>query len=1274
MIDLEHFNNSKLLGVNPENEEKVLIKIQIKNGNLWEREYFKNDKIQNIIDDFKESNEVDFPREYINDWESKIESLKITDEIGKLLLNDMPSNAKEIPSIILEKEIIPDIIGKPFSEPFEVFIFNKKNKSLNIQKYEANEIDKYKLNDYNSSSAYCNGNDILFISGGEKYNPNDKNKFWKINLNNQEIDSIEMEDKKNHSMIYIPGGYVLIVGGTNKKTYCYDEQNNQIWFSGDLNILRNEPALILISGILYCFDNINTKDSNKNFTFERNDLNNGKSEWELMTPNFNSMVSEINQKFFGIVKSDDGNILFLGGNMDVNEKGDKNEFNYSYNIKSNEIELSDIPFEEYNFKEKTFLPFNENIEYILPDFNRNHPEVIFYQKNKRKVNIVKYKPESKKKSPININTYSQKFNFNIPIISIPNNGTDNIINNNEEIDTKIDKPNLNTKNLSRNININNEEKKITVDQPPPYKAPEIDINKADMKISLNIPSNIFGNSNKEKDITMSQNDININNEINIENNDKMEAKDLDININGNFNIDNHEIKLNQNINNNNLKEQNKIIVPDIPKLDLVNIDKNAKINSDFNNFNNNTLEANINKSVKVPDYFASGVIRGGNKSPSKNNTKANKDINAGINIQGPKIDSNINSSININPSLNINNQYKKDVCFKGVILGKKSKNVSLGKIDIKGPEISSSQINVNSLALSKIDINKDVLLKGTILGTKDKNKNKNLNGPNKNDNFELNLIKPKYDVNLNTNMKGVMPEANIDNSQKNVNIKGPNLQNTNLEVISPKIELPTGGANFSVNGNINDVNIEGPKIDVNTPKFDIKKERPEINYNGPNLEMNTRGININGPKINNDIDMNGKSYGVKIDVPSSKINSKNIDLKFTKKDTLLKGVIPGIKKEEMLLKGPNFTIKGPNINANANINDPKIDINKPNLNGNMKEAKIDINGPNINADINDPNYFLMGIIPGVKKGNINAPPTKIGSNIGMSIKGDKINIPNSNIKEQKLNGKFGGNLVLKGQNPNLINDIQGIDLKDRDFFLSGLIPSKNDKNKKIIIDDNKNKIKISGKGHSINANGDYNHLLNKNNKINFHGSINDNNYLDRVDVKGSRRFKEIINEDKVNNANNEKNILLYEPKDINLNINKNLEIQGSNNIGGGEFNSGINIMKNKPTQLRIKTDDNNKFGVNVNIDGGNDINLNNLGVNYLHEENNNDNNIMLISGDGGIKKKGKGLPMVGQKNNNFEPCKIDMAGNFDRDKVNVENLRSINIGVNGQKIGDRIIY
>ena len=117
--------------------------------------------------------------------------------------------------LILKEEIIPELIGKPFNDPFEIFIFNKKNKILKIQKYDKNIIEKNNLDDYGISSSYCNGNNFLFISGGENKNLEISENFWKINLETQEIDSINMNPKKDHSMLFIPGNYVFIVGGND---------------------------------------------------------------------------------------------------------------------------------------------------------------------------------------------------------------------------------------------------------------------------------------------------------------------------------------------------------------------------------------------------------------------------------------------------------------------------------------------------------------------------------------------------------------------------------------------------------------------------------------------------------------------------------------------------------------------------------------------------------------------------------------------------------------------------------------------------------------------------------------------------------------------------------------------------------------------------------------------------------------------------------------------------------------------------------------------------
>ena len=63
---------------------------------------------------------------------------------------------------------------------------------------------------------------------------------------------------------------------------------------------------------------------------------------------------------------------------DTNDTNNLN--NYRYNIESNTIEETSIPFKDFNYKEKTFLPFNKNVYYLLPDFNRQHPEVTFFVK------------------------------------------------------------------------------------------------------------------------------------------------------------------------------------------------------------------------------------------------------------------------------------------------------------------------------------------------------------------------------------------------------------------------------------------------------------------------------------------------------------------------------------------------------------------------------------------------------------------------------------------------------------------------------------------------------------------------------------------------------------------------------------------------------------------------------------------------------------------------------------------------------------------------------
>jgi hypothetical protein len=440
------------------------------------------------------------------------------------------------------------------------------------------------------------------------------------------------------------------------------------------------------------------------------------------------------------------------------------------------------------------------------------------------------------------------------------------------------------------------------------------------------------------------------------------------------------------------------------------------------------------------------------------------------------------------------------------------------------------------------------------------------------------------------------------------------------------------------------------------------------------------------------------------------INAPNVDIKGGNNE--LSGFIPGTKSGKVDIKGP------------------KINVNAPNAKINVKEPNINVKGPHYKAYINERDSYLSGIVPGmndIKTSNIILPSGKFdiegpkissnlngnqninvgkieGPNVDFNIKGDKINIPDINIKNPDLNG----NIKLKGQNPSLngktdINlnvpkiSIQGSSINNmNDFMLSGLIPSKNDKNAKIIYDKN---INING-----NVNGDINSKLITKNKLNFHGNLND-----LGEIKGSRKVKDSnmdnefnynlkVNQNKLkisgnnfqaepintnilfNQGNNIENDLNFDIKNPsinlqypNLNTDTNLEmgtkVSKNLEIGGGEIDGGLNLSKNN---------NENKMGININIDGGNkgidiDTNFNELKISS-QEDKNKENKNSLNNGVSFKRNINTKLPMVGIKDKNFVSSKISEAGRFDGDNINIDITKTANVGINGQKIGDRIEY
>ena len=673
-------------------------------------------------------------------------------------------------------------------------------------------------------------------------------------------------------------------------------------------------------------------------------------------------------------------------------------------------------------------------------------------------------------------------------------------------------------------------------------------------------------------------------------------------------------------------------------------------------------------------------------------------------------------------------------------------------MEIKGPKLSIPSTDIN--------VNKNININGNIAG---------FDGAKIDSKFEPNIELPSANLKINKptikkddQITGIIPGMNVNLKAPNVDIKGNNdiISGTipGIKVNGPKIDVPKIDINkpgMNVNLKAPNVDIKGnndnfitgtiPGIKVNGPKIDVPKI--DINKPGMNVKLDAPNVDIKGN--NNDI-ITGTIPGMNV-----KLDAPNVDIKG---NNIITGDIPGIKVNGPKIDVPKFDVNGPGMNVNlkapnvdikgkdelsgiipgiksgkVDIKGPKVNVNAPSAKVNIKEPNINVKGPHYKAYINERDSYISGVLPGIndiKTSNINLPSGKFdiegpkistningnqninlgkleGPNVDLNFKGDKINIPDINIKNSDLNGNIDGKINLKGQNPNLngktdfnLNgpkiSINGPSINNmNDFVLAGIIPSKNEKNREIIYD------------KSININGDINSKLNTKNKLNFHGNVNDIN-LDLGELKGSRKVKDSnmneldynlkVSQNKlkisgnnfqsepnntnilINQGNNIQNDLNLDIKNpiINLqypkfdvNTDNKIGIKGSNNleIGGGEIGGGLNLSKNN---------DENKFGFNVNIGGGIkgidiDTNFNEL-KNSSQEDKNKENKNSLNKGVSIKRSFNTKLPTVGIKDNNFISSKIAEAGRFDGNNINIDLTKTANVGINGQKIGDRIEY
>ena len=622
------------------------------------------------------------------------------------------------------------------------------------------------------------------------------------------------------------------------------------------------------------------------------------------------------------------------------------------------------------------------------------------------------------------------------------------------------------------------------------------------------------------------------------------------------------------------------------------------------------------------------------------------------------------------PKVDIKNQQNANI---------KGANINLdGKIPDSNIQGSDEEIIFSGIikGTKKIDIPKikgDVKIDGGLKGPE-------LNLPNtesKIPDVGMNLKRKELDI--NKNIKDVqinVPEVEINS--KDINLKGKNIKphNISLEGNLPNVDINQKFPNIRIEGNIqnSELNAEFPNLDIDTNKM-----RADLNVNKSNIniEDNIPSIEVNGniPKLGLDTNIQDINIKNNINIPSGGIN---IGEKNTKLETNLPEI--DINKKDINLNSKKIKLEGEL---------PEINIPERNIHLNEDIKKKDIKIPDLNINANNKEYYVTGLIPGADFNNINIKgPRRMINSVNMNP--PDISIKESKIKldQQDYNIKGSRRLEFGKQ---LFEDVKGSRIMYNTQINSEFKNSKNMEE----ININSPKIKIAPRNLNLKAK-----VPEINNKIEeeilLSGVIKgDKSYNKNIKVNASIPKEEIklkIDEPKINNKEEiitgiipSKKEVNLEAKKYNLLDNQNIDIKvGKNEVINSLNNLNTNTEINVP-KLTVETE-NNQQSMNIGIPG--------LEVNLESKEKEENNNVFKVNINTNLenplgslegnnskigqenkvyaKKKGIGLPKVGNKNMEFKASKIDVGGKLDVNNIDITNQKSANVGINGAKIGDRI--
>jgi hypothetical protein len=309
-----------------------------------------NDKLnQKVKDIFNGESQIELSVKY--------KGLELPKDIKEAYIND----SKTIGALILDN---PDYFG----------LVTLDTETLKTHEIKFNLDESDYLKRFNSFSAFCNGNEKIYLSGGDSTDPasnsnsNPISDFIEIDLEQNNPSGPTYKNLPNlneartwHSMIFIPKKYVFIVSGTNNKSVeLFDIENNEIKIDSYLNEARSECSLALVNNLyLYAFCGFLLHQSFVN-TIERCNLGRENRKWEIVNYKLENNV-KFNPSFFSVGYVND-DILLFGGNENPEEK------NENYLLKNGDT------LEEFNnsenvvavFREKLFRPIRGGSSALIP--------------------------------------------------------------------------------------------------------------------------------------------------------------------------------------------------------------------------------------------------------------------------------------------------------------------------------------------------------------------------------------------------------------------------------------------------------------------------------------------------------------------------------------------------------------------------------------------------------------------------------------------------------------------------------------------------------------------------------------------------------------------------------------------------------------------------------------------------------------------------------------------------------------------------------------------